>query len=350
MHQFVYSKTKLKNFGFEELNKEYKEIFLHNISNFFTNNDLDNFINSSKININKFNKLISVTINLYIMNYLPKYIGVFINSNISGDLYFGINDIGDTIGIPFFGNLNTAAISDAIYQTKLYLRSYTSEEIVDNILSNIKVEICEISKYDTTKNQFLENLYNFQEIDKKINNDWVNYCFKYNNWHKQILKYSIKLSKFLDLEEMRHEIALWIRSYKNKAVYSNNDLERIARIYDNNIFIDKKICVDFIESIRYDYTHPVKWLIEFKDYKISEIKKQKPIAPIIKPLKDNIIKFCSNIKNISYLLNRLNCKFYVLKFHIPLFHNSINIEHYSEKQSKWLYRSRILNNSGPSCL
>ena len=69
---------------------------------------------------------------------------------------------------------------------------------------------------------------------------------------------------------------------------------------------------------------------------------------MLKPLKDNYSKFCSNIKNISYLLNKINAKFYILKFSIPIFKN-LPVEYYSEKQSKWLYRSRILINSNPSC-
>jgi len=347
MHTFTYSKIKTSNFGYEQLNKEYKEVFLKNIFDFFSEDELLDFINNYVLNKIKFNKLILQTIILYIKNYLPKYITVFINSNIIGDLYFGIDDIGNTIGIPYFGILDEKLISNTINNIKILLRSYNLD-LIDNMLSNIKIEICELEEIDTTKNEFINNLYNFEEINKKINQNWLDYFDKYKIWHKNILKYSVKLSNFLKSDEIRNEIANWIRSYKKINEFKKYDLEKIAKIYENNIFIDKKISIDLIDSIRYNYEHPIKWLIDFKDYKILEIKKEKPLQPMLKPLKDNYSKFCSNIKNILYLLNKINAKFYILKFSIPIC-NNLPIEYYSEKQSKWLHRSRILINSNPSC-
>jgi len=352
MHSFTYSTINNTNLGLEELNKEYKEIYLNNISNFFTDKELDIFMNTHKINKSKFNKLISTTINLYIINYLPKYIGVFINSNISGNLYFGINDFGNIVGIPFFGNLNESLISQTIYETKKFLRSNYSNNLIDEILTNIKIDICEINNNSINKSDYIQNLNDFQKINDQIKVEWINYLIKYQEWHKEISKYSAKLSAFLDSAEIRQEIAEWVRLHKTKIQFKKYDLEKIAKIYENNIFINRNISFDFLDLIRNDYSHPIKWLIDFKDYKQIEIKKNKPNHPTIKPLKEYNFKFCSNIDNISYLLKKLKCKFYILKFTIPLFIKPENrcIEYFSEKQSKWLYKSRILTKSGPGCL
>jgi hypothetical protein len=286
------------------------------------------------------------------MNYLPKYIGVFINSNISGNLYFGINDIGNIVGIPFFGDLNESSISNVIFETKKFLRSNYSSKFIDDILTNIKIDICEINNYFTNKTDYIKILNEFQGINKQIKIEWIEYLIKYQDWHKEISKYSAKLSLFLDSEDIRHEIAHWIRSHKTKTQFKKYDLEKIAKIYENNIFINRTISFDFLDLIRNDYSHPIKWLIDFKDFKQMQIKKNKPNQPSIKPLKEYNFKFCSNIENISYLLKKLNCKFYILKFTIPQYNKSDKtyIEYFSQKQSKWLSKSRILINSGPSCL
>jgi hypothetical protein len=351
MHTFTYSTINNTNLGLEELNKEYKEIYLNNISNSFTDKELDIFMNNNKINKSKFNKLIFNTINSYIMNYLPKYIGVFLNSNISGNLYFGINDIGNIIGIPFFGKLDESSISQTIYETKKFIRSNYSSKFIDNILANIQIEICEINNTSTNKNNYIKNLNDFQKINDEIKIEWIDYLIKYQEWHKEISKYSAKLSTFLESESIRQEIAQWVRLHKTKIQFKKYDLENIAKIYENNIFINRTISFDFLDLIRHDYSHPIKWLIDFKDYKQIEIKKNKPTQPTIKPLKEYNFKFCSNIDNISYLLNRLKCKFYVLKFTIPLFSKfeNLHIEYFSEKKSKWVSKSRILTKSGPGC-
>ena len=75
------STTNKKNIGPETLEKEYKEIFLHCIEKYFSENDLINLVHSSPINQYKFNKVVSSTISSNIISYLPKYIGAYNNAN-----------------------------------------------------------------------------------------------------------------------------------------------------------------------------------------------------------------------------------------------------------------------------
>ena len=131
---FKTSSIDKSNIGMESLTREYKEVFLHCIEKYFTEKDLIEFIKINKINEYKFNKAISTTIRSYILSYLPKYIGAYNNAKIIGDLYFGIDDIGDKIGIPFFGTLNKKTILRALNQTHVYLRAYDNGKLNKDII------------------------------------------------------------------------------------------------------------------------------------------------------------------------------------------------------------------------
>lgn len=343
-----------QNVGLEDLDKEYKELFLHKINTHYSEEQLYNFINGQNINSHLFNRLITNTINTYIINYLPKYIAAFINSNINGDLYFGIQDNGNIVGIPFFGELDKSVISWAINQCHVYLKAYNinnnkiNDNIINKILKNIKIEISTIENFICNQQDYSQTLDDFINLDNNIRQEWKIYFEKYHLWHNDIMKYSCKLSDFLDCESIRNEIAIWIKSFSSNPKFKKFDLDGIAKMYQNNEYINRNISMDLLDTVRYDYSHPLKWLIDFKDYKHVTIKKQRPLQPLIKPLKNIYGKFCCNIKNISYLLQKQGYSFYILKFSIPSIKN-IYIEYFSTKQNQWLYRSRKMNSLGP-CL
>ena len=349
---FKTSSIDKSNIGMESLTREYKEVFLHCIEKYFTEKDLIEFIKINKINEYKFNKAISTTIRSYILSYLPKYIGAYNNAKIIGDLYFGIDDIGDKIGIPFFGTLNKKTILRALNQTHVYLRAYDNgklnKELINFILQNISIDISHINENISNEHDHISNLNEFTEIDKSVQQEWANYFEKYYLWHKEIMFYSTKLSNFLDSIPIRIEIANWIRTFINNPKFKKYNLEEIAVIYETNGYINKDISFDVLDLVRHDYSHPLKWLMDFKDYKHITLKRQKPYSPLIKPIKNIYSKFCNNIKNISYPLQEQGAKFYIIKFTIPFIENSW-FEFYSDKQRKWYSKSRVNTDRGPAC-
>ena len=353
MHKIIVDNINNENFGTEELNKEYKEFFLNELNLYFSEEEIINFLNNYIINKNKFNILVMSTLNKYILLYLPKYIGVFINSKLSGDLYFGIDDNGEKIGIPFFGIPNIEMISQSINECKIYLKSYY-KNIIDNnfidlILDNITVDILLLNDANNKKEEYLFNLIEYNKINKDIIENWNKYLEKYKEWHTEILYYSDKLSNFLISKEIRLEIADWIKTHIDNPIFKNIDLEKIIDKYKSDELIHSEISIDIIYNIKYDYSHPLKWLIDFKDYKHKTIKKKKPYPPLLRPKNDVYQKFSININNIFYPLHKQNCQFYIIKFAIPLINNNISIEYYSDKKKRWYKKFRIILNTGPSC-
>jgi hypothetical protein len=351
VHKYIEYNINENNFGLEQLDKEYKEIFLHNISIYFSEEELILLIKKNIIDTNKFNKLIISTLSKYILLYLPKYIGAFVNSNIPGKLYFGIDDSGNCIGIPFFGILDKTIISHAIMQTHIYLHCYYKNKMnkkkLNIILKNIIIEIYKIS-YNVKKNND-NNYNNYIKLNENIITEWNNYLIKYKKWHSELIIYSGKLNSIVKNIELKKDMILWIKSFVNDPKYIKYNLNYIIKYFENNNTINTDITYKKLNIIRYDYNSPLKWLMEYKDYKQLIIKKQKPLQPLVKPNINIHQKYCINIKNILYNLQFNKCNLFILSFNIPVYKN-INIEYFIQKKNEWVYRYRILNNNGPSCI
>merc|ERR1711907_407116 len=65
----------------------------------------------------KLQPVIIKNLNIYIDSYLPKYICTFINTNINGTFYIGINDYGEITGIPFMYEMKQELIIDLIKES-----------------------------------------------------------------------------------------------------------------------------------------------------------------------------------------------------------------------------------------
>ena len=103
------------NFGREGFDKEYKEIVLKDISKYFNKDEIKGFlVYNSKLNYSKFNRMIQEILKEYFNSYLPKYISIFSNARISGNMYFGISDCGIIEGFPWHGKLTNKIIKKLI--------------------------------------------------------------------------------------------------------------------------------------------------------------------------------------------------------------------------------------------
>jgi hypothetical protein len=180
--------------------------------------DIRKIVSTGNVTDN-FNIIIINNLEHYFKYYLPKYISAFGNTNDSssnGELYIGINDIGEITGIPFVGELDAEYVKDLINSVKPFIDCST----IDDLIDNIKFDIIKL-KYD---NSFL-----IDEIDTIIS-DHIN---KYNQYKDTFLKFirdqrkwismmdhfTVKLTTFIQDPEYRKDVAKYIRSKTNEPEY-----------------------------------------------------------------------------------------------------------------------------------
>lgn len=321
----------------ETLEQEYKEFCIKdNCIDSLSKKDIKNFINNGKLFIN-FNDIILNNLHIYINFYLPKYVAAFHNMQkiINMNLYIGIDDYGEITGIPFLKDLNMyrTDITNAVNRTlSLYL---------DNICC-VKYELqiikCDID-YDILCDENIKTLlYEFQEYKQKYKVLYSDYVKQHKNWIIEITKYKGKLTN----------------------IYLDNELknEFIQYLIHNNVYqmfkIDLDDCkCDYISDVRiqkYNKKHIVYWLVKFKEERVCDLKKQKPIQPLspkILNLPYCLFRQLSPLRK-SLLRNNTNLNYYVMNIKLRKLSNcSKLICYYDTKHNEYKITQRTLLNNEP---
>ena len=159
------------NIGLETYNREFKVFNFYSGGLEISNDNAITLIQNKKW---IFNEHIMNNIKSMISVYLPKYTCAFLSSNMNEDanLYFGIDDIGNIIGIPYQGEINVSELKDhmkAVLNDNIKI-SYDIDKLVDievikvdNNLKNAKIksihpDLQDYFKYNETYN-ILKNKY-----------------------------------------------------------------------------------------------------------------------------------------------------------------------------------------------
>lgn len=348
------------NIGRETIYKEYKELCFQNLHNYFNDLSLyDLLYRYKKLDKNIFNRMVRNNLNEYFIKYIPKYLSIFSKSKISGELYIGVNDIGNLEGIPYFGKLNIIFIKNLIKNSMQYSRgidnNIISDKIKDYYYNNINIEIIKLDFFD--KDEIIDDLNNtnrllnsLEESNNIIKNQWILYHHTYNLWQNKIKKYSVKLINLLSNDIIRNEIKDYIIENYNGGSISR--LNEILKYFDNNnnYYKNNVFTLEYIQNIINDINHPIRWVINFKDDKLNILKKQKPIPPTYK-VNDRIYHlFCNNICNFRSHLYKSNNNiyFYIIRITFNIKDDSLNkyIEYRNINSIKWLAKTRILDNIG----
>lgn len=346
--------------GAEDLQNEYKELCLYNLNLYFNTDEIYNFVKYNiSIDKKKWNKMIDEILIEYMIKYIPKYIGNFSKAEIEGYLYIGVEDMGFIEGVPYFGELDEKKIREYIKITMQYTRGVNEKYLYDhNIVlwyyNNLNIEIIKLNtKIDNMKkiyDETLEYLKLLEHQNKNIEDRWNKYKNDYNEWLNNLLRYSGKLVSYLVNDDMRDNLINYVKvDFKKNPLYDQTKLKDILKYYnqDKNIFKNIVFSIDDIENVINDQYSPIRYIMKYKDYIIEEIRKLKPINPIIRP--DNFLyyRFANKISNIRAHLYNLECNFYLIKITIPYKLNTY-VEYYLENNKSWICKSRTIISNGPN--
>lgn len=359
-------------FGNECLRCEFKEVCLRDIHIFFIKNELVSFFyKKTRLDPLRFNNMIYLTLDEYVYRYGAKYIGNFSKASISGDLYFGVNDKGIIEGIPFYGNIDIKHIKKMFinYMNNsrgVRINNETQEleydnSIVESYYSALDINIIELQLPKTNTLEFSKKHYSqitelikLEEKNQKIINMWKKFHYLNSEWQQKLNKYAGKLLNYLINDELKNELIKYIiRDFEINKSYDISNLKPIIDFFskDPSYYVNLTFSVDYIEEIIKNPYSPIKWLISYKDSMLTEIKKQKPVQPVVKPEHNLYLRYCNNISNINtyLLLSSPEIKFFLVKInikHIP----KTYLEYRYNKLKPWVSRKRIDNQSGPSCI
>lgn len=361
-----------KYFGKEEFSKEFKELYLQDISSFFDEMEIYDLIrNNVPLSMYKFNEMMDSTIKSYMFKYIPKYIGNFSKAKTSGDLYIGIDDMGFVEGIPYYGNLDKKKIKNYILATMINTRGiYCNDDgtlsddnnrsVVSWYYKNLDIQIIKLDTYEEyTGNNFntdvADNLVKLNQLvsqNQKIVDIWNVYIRAYKKWHSERLKYGGKLINYLIEDDMRQGLIKYvINEFSTNPTYDKSKLDTILEFFnkDKEYYEQLTFTLDYIETILNDQYSPIRWLVKYKDGLVNEINKKKPQRPSEKADDELYLRFCNSVSNIkTHLIKTSNINFYLIKISIPNMHNTY-LEYRYNETSSWISRARTLLSSGPSC-
>jgi hypothetical protein len=346
------------NLGNETVYKEYK------LFNFFNSGlGIDNETSILLIKNKKwiFNNNVIENLKCMIKMYLPKYTCAYLSNNMAEDsyLYFGIDDFGDVIGIPYEGNLDEKSIKSFC---KKIINNNCSHS--DNLLKYINIELVKIDHSQLDKIKYLNNKDKihpyYSEYEKnleKYNYEKNKYLKKKEIWGKLNERYNGKLSELVNNNDTKYELINFI---ENKSpndiclkILKRNDFKMPScagnpKVWHVGFYF--KVCT-FEENItlKEEIDLIFKWVAEWKDKMLSFLKAIKPyfyykIPSYLYPL--NILRFVKPM--MKYWLANNNLNLYIIKFTFRK-KQKLNIL-YKNILDEWLTCKRVTSYNGPCCV
>ena len=349
----------MDNIGLERKDCEYK------VFNF---NPLKLSTEDSKIYLSNgifcFNESVDETIINYILIYLPKYICSFYNplsSITKGHLYFGIDDNGKVIGIPYIGSISEKFINeqiDKIFTTNI---KFLNHEIKNQIRKSIDIEIIMVDKSKIISGYFAHKKSLYLKYTDELNKIKLTnkiYKKKRDNWNKMFDLNNLKLSDMINDLETRKYIWKYIKikskysiaKFKNK--YSH--LEQYCDVDNYWTFMSKiKSGTPFntlkqgeIFKSNKNNLDIYKWITSWKDSKISMLKKAKPKKPSKKIDSYYPIFLLSQVTKMipEWVKKNNSLNLFVIKITFNINKNSQIIKYKTiDNEWKYSYRSVVKN-------
>ena len=323
------------NIGIETESIEYKEFTFYHCG---LNIDVDDAIELITNNKWIFNKYVIKSLENMIITFLPKYTCAYLSSNIINDceLYFGVNNNGNIIGIPYQGNLDVNKI-------KKYIEIVYRDNIKynGNIMNYVNISIIKLDNNIISNKNITPKLEQYYKYMKIYNEKRRKYLSNKQTWYKLCNRYNAKLYNLVNTIDTRIELLNYIEyiAPKNpilKLLKSNFKLK-----HKNMEYVNKH--KDNVKSIYY-------WLTLWKDKMLQFVKFIKPKFTFKIPNEYFPIHILLNIKNmIPYWIKfNNNINLYVIKFTFKK-QQKLKIT-YKNIYGNWSTCKRTIENNNPCCI
>lgn len=303
-----------------------------------------------------FNDSVDETLRNYIQIYLPKYLCSFFSPRSmlkQSELYFGINDDGKVIGIPYIGKIQENFINHLIDKVFSSNIKFSSTQIKNKIRQAVKVEIISVSKAKIVSN--LTKLNHSKSVYSKYVSDLdeikkQNRIYRKNRdiWNKMCDLDDLKLYDMINNLDTRKYIWEYIKintNYMKKKfvnkyshlspycdVYSYWDL--MADIKSNKEFAPLKI--GSMSLVCENNLDIYKWIAMWKDSKFTMLKLAKPKKPVKKIDTYYPIFLLSKVHKMipEWVRKNPELNLYVIKFTFNTDSNWQNLE-YVDNTGQW---------------
>jgi len=326
------------NIGLETLNNEFKEFTFNNSGIILDLKDAEYYCST---NLFKFNSYVIDNIKKYFEYFMIKCLCAFINANIEGNFYIGINDVGFVKGIPYKGNLPKNEIKTIIIEL-LTKYVHIDNQIIDwnNILQIFIEEISPPKKPMTNINP---NYTKYLKLKEKYMKQYNSYQNAINSWHIKHSSVTQKLVNLVNIPESRLKLIEYIKK--------TDPNSKVIDLLKTNYKLEYKNHDEIFELKQNEKT-PYYWVTKWKDELSTKIRKEKPLFNkniMFKTIPINLIISVNNMIPYWYHNNE-NIKLYVIHIKINKI-NSANIcKYYDIIGSKWISCIRILDCKGsPIC-
>lgn len=315
-----------------------------------------------------FNDSVDETITNYIQIYLSKYLCSFFNpasTLTKAHLYFGINDDGKVIGIPYLGTITRDFINhqiDKIFSSHI---KFPNRIIKKRIRDCVKVEIIEVDKTKITSNSNVKKTAYSKYVDEltKLKSTYRIYRKKREVWNAMFDLDNVKLYDMINDLETRKYIWKYIkiktgysnRKFKNK--YSHlepycdvdNYWTLMSKVKSNEQF--EPLELGTMNKVYDDNLDIYKWIAVWKDSKFSMLKKAKPLKPTKKIDSYYPIFLLSQVPKMipEWVKNNSTLNLYVIKITFNTNNNWEMLE-YKDNENQWKYSYRTILNGEPVSL
>ena len=332
--------------GSETLYCEYKEFTLNNYFsckiNAMTLDRAEYYCQTNKF---EFNNIILTNLKIYFSFYLPKYISGFINSNLNGEFYIGIDDRGLVKGVPYCGNIPYEFLKTELSKTITIL--IKDKLNVIKFKDIIEIDFIKISCHDIITTNTHHSKYTEYLIEKdKHHKEHLNNSNKYNKWKRKYDMVSQKLVDLANNKPTRNKIINYIKKIDN-----NNP---VIELLLSNYKLEPKTGID-IEKVKQDPTNVYYWVTKWKDEITVKLQKVKPTFKHNLSFKNIPINLLINSSEmIPYWMkynNDMNLYIIRIKINIQYKLNDSNLVSYYDINKKiWISCKRVLLHNGPACV
>ena len=323
--------------GPETLFTEYKEFSFFKSGFFIDSTQTEMYC---KTNTFDFTELVRSSLEMYITQYVPRYVSSFWNGGIeNGNLYFGVNDYGMVKGIPI-KNANKEELFIWLQKTIGKCKAKCiSKKYKKNI--SITFDLIPVSTPPMPSTDLHPDYIEYTRKKEEFEDHYRAFLQVYEDWKQRFSIVNCKLVDIVNIPKYRVQLQEFIREMDP----SNS----IIKLLDTDFMLEYK-SGDEMRSTNFNETNPYYWVTLFKDKWIDEYKKAKPVFTEI---------FYKNVpynlmiggEMIPYWMNyNTDMHLYIIKINIELKPTLETMYYYDNVCNKNIKCKRVMDKGQPVCI